>query len=207
MTTHRDLSAEPLRPGTRPPAAPPPAVSEHDHVLGDVDARVTLVEYGDFRCPHSARAYPVVSSVRESLGPKLRFVFRNFPLTSIHREPLHLAEAAESVSTHAGPAAYWKMYDALFELRSDPDAAPLDDASLVRLAADAGADADVVRAELASGAQEERVRTDFMSGVHSGVTGTPTFFVNDVRFEGDWSNPAAFTAALEAAAGGEVHER
>ena len=176
-----------------------PPVSESDHAIGPDDAPVTLVEYGDYQCPHCARAHPIITRVRKRLGSQLRFVFRNFPLNELHPDALHAAEAAESVSAHAGNDAYLRMHDAIYEHQRDSEDA-LDDAHLVQYARDAGANAADVETDLASDAFEEKVREDFMSGVRSGVNGTPTFFVNGRRFEDDWTDPAAFAAALEAAA-------
>jgi protein-disulfide isomerase len=177
-----------------------PAVGAEDHAIGDAGAPVTLVEYGDFQCPHCARAHLLLPRVRRALGPKLRYVFRNFPLTEAHPNALHAAEAAESVAALAGEDAYWKMHDSLFDHQRDSEDA-LDDAHLVRYAASAGAPpADVAR-DLDDETYEARVKADFMSGVRSGVNGTPTFFINGQRFEGDWTNVASFTSALEAVAG------
>jgi protein-disulfide isomerase len=173
-------------------------VKEADHVLGDPGAPITLVEYGDFQCPHCARAHTVLPVVIERLGSRLRFVFRNFPLTEMHPDALHAAEAAESVAAHAGNDGYWKMHDTLFEhAQEDEDA--LDDEHLLRYAEEAGASADEVARDLDGETYESRVKADFMGGVRSGVNGTPTFFVNGQRFEGDWTQPASFVAALEAA--------
>jgi protein-disulfide isomerase len=176
-----------------------PAVGESDHVIGAEDAPVTLVEYGDYQCPHCYRAHPIVTAVRKRLGAKLRFVFRNFPLAEMHPEAMHAAESAESVGAHAGATAYWAMHDAIFEHQQDSFDA-LDDQHLVRYASKAGADAKAVQRDLDSGEFVKRVRADFSSGLRSGVNGTPTFFINGERFDGDWSNVAAFTAALEGAA-------
>jgi protein-disulfide isomerase len=179
--------------GLRPP------VSDRDHTLGPADAPVTLVEYGDYQCPHCARAHPVITAARRRLGGQLRFVYRNFPLTEIHPNALHAAEAAESVADQGGPDAYWAMHDMLFEHQRDSDDA-LDDEHLVRYAAAVGANPQRVQHDLDADAYSERVRTDFMSGVRSGVNGTPTFFVNGARYEGDWSDLASFVDALEHAA-------
>lgn len=174
-----------------------PDVSDADHRIGADNAPVTLVEYGDYQCPHCFRAHPIVTAVRKQLESQLRFVFRNFPLTEIHPEALHAAEAAESVAASKGDAAYWAMHDLIFEHLQDSDDA-LDDAHLVQYAAAAGADPKRVQRDLDDATFEERVRTDFMSGVRSGVNGTPTFFINGVRFEGDWTSTTAFVAALRA---------
>lgn len=172
-----------------------PDVGERDHALGSSDAPVTLVEYGDYECPHCRRAHPVVTELRKRLGGTLRFVFRNFPLTELHPHALHAAEAAESVAAHAGDGAYWSMHDAIFAHQKDSDDA-LDDAHLGQYAADVGADTEAVLRDLEAGTHEERVRADFVSGVRSGVNGTPTFFVNGVRFDGDWTDVDAFEGAL-----------
>jgi protein-disulfide isomerase len=177
-----------------------PPVSADDHATGDASAVVTLVEYGDYQCPHCARAFLVLPKVQRALGTRLRFVFRNFPLTDAHPDALHAAEAAESVAALAGEDAFWKMHDALYEHQRDSDDA-LDDEHLLQYAESAGASASDVARDLEADAYEPRVKADFMSGVRSGVNGTPTFFINGQRFDGDWSNAASFIAALEEAAG------
>ncbi|MDQ2666356.1 MAG: DsbA family protein [Gemmatimonadota bacterium] len=175
-----------------------PSVSDDDHVAGPADAPITLVEYGDFQCSHCARAHHRVTAMQQRFGDRLRFVFRNFPLGEVHPEAFHAAEAAESVAASAGNDAFWKMHDLLFEHQQDDEDA-LDDAHLARYATEAGGDAASVQRDLDSDAFEEQVRSQFMSGVRSGVNGTPTFFVNGVRYDGDWSNVAAFAADLEGA--------
>ncbi len=177
-----------------------PAVRETDHALGSAVAPLTLVEYGDYQCPHCFRAHPIVTEVRKQLGATLRFVFRNFPLSEMHPEALHAAEAAESVAAHAGGDAFWTMHDAIYEHQQDSEDA-LDDAHLVGYATAAGADAAQVANDLETGAFEEAVRADFLSGVRSGVNGTPTFFINGARFEGDWTDATAFAASLARVAG------
>src|SRR5688572_12405316 len=176
-----------------------PDVGEHDHVLGPADAPVTLVQYGDFQCPHCARAHLVLPKVLSRLDGRVRFVFRHFPLTDSHPNALHAAEAAESVAAQAGDAAFWRMHDLMYDHQRD-GADSLDDAHLVRYAEEAGADPTVVARDLAGDVHESRVKESFMTGVRSGVRGTPTFFVNGSQFDGDWTSADAFTAALERAA-------
>jgi protein-disulfide isomerase len=91
------------------------------------------------------------------------------------------------------------MHDLMYDHQADSDDS-LDDAHLVRYAEQAGADAATVALDLSGDAYEEKVKSSFMSGVRSGVNGTPTFFVNGTRFEGEWTNAGAFAAALEEAA-------
>ncbi len=177
-----------------------PPVSETDHLLGQADAPITLVEYGDYQCPHCARAHPRVTTLQQRFGDRLTFVFRNFPLAESHPEAFHAAEAAESVAAHWGTDAFWKMHDLLFEHQQD-DLDALDDAHLARYAEAAGASAEQVQEDLDDGVYGERVREDFMSGVRSGVNGTPTFFINGTRYDGDWATVDVFAAAIEEASG------
>lgn len=176
-----------------------PPVQAEDHVQGGAHANVTLVEYGDYECPHCGRAYPIVKRVQEQLGSRMRFVFRNFPLAEAHPHAEHAAEAAESVGKHGGPEAYWIMHDLIFEHQQDGPAT-LGDSGLARLAGMAGVPAETVLADLKSAQFKDRVRDDFMSGVLSGVNGTPTFFINGTRYDGSWDEEmllAALTAAAK----------
>jgi protein-disulfide isomerase len=180
-----------------------PDVGVDDHQAGSAEAPVTLVEYGDFQCPHCYRAHPIVMALQKQLGARLRFVFRNFPITQIHPNALHAAEAAESVNANAGPDAYWRMHHAIFEHQQDSPNA-LDDAHLIRYAASSGADPVQVERDLESDTFEAKVKADFISGVRSGVNGTPTFFINGIRFDGNWTSKSEFADALERAAPGLV---
>jgi len=166
-------------------------VTPQDHIQGAEDAEVTLVEYGDYECPHCGRAYPIIQEVRKRMGRRLRFVYRNFPLRESHPHAQHAAEAAEAAG---GQGKFWEMHDRLFERQF-----ALDDEYLVEYARDLGLDIARFREELAAGVYEQRVREDFRSGVLSGVNGTPTFFVNGVRHDDAW-DLEPLVAALERAA-------
>src|SRR5215212_10828425 len=107
-----------------------PPVSARDHSQGPADAPVTLVEYGDFECPHCGRAYPVIKEVQSALGDRLRFVFRNFPITNSHPHAQHSAEAAEAAGAQG---KFWEMHDMLFEHQRG-----LDDHHLVEYAEQIG---------------------------------------------------------------------
>ena len=147
-------------------------IGERDHVLGPADAPITVVEYGDFECPACGAAYPVLKDLRE----RVRFVFRNFPLTQIHPHAERAAMAAETAGLRG---KFWEMHDLLFE---NQDA--LEDRHLVRYAAALGLNVNAFVGALEDPKLLEHVRTDFSSGVRGGVNGTPTFFVNGVRFDG-----------------------
>ena len=167
-------------------------VGERDHAEGPANAPVTLVEYGDYECPHCGRAYPIVKEVQRRLGKQLRFVFRNFPLANIHPHAEHAAEAAEAA---ASQGHFWEMHDALFEHQQ-----ALDDRHLATYASAIGLDRSRFERELGSHVHAQRVREDFLSGVRSGVNGTPTFFINGVRYEESW-DADTLTGALKASVG------
>ena len=165
-------------------------VGARDHAQGPADAPVTLVEYGDYECPHCGRAYPIIKEVQRRLGSKLRFVFRNFPLSESHPHAQHAAEVAEGAAAHG---RFWEMHDMLYEHQG-----ALTDPHLVGYAARLGIDANTFAQELHAHTHKARVREDFMSGVRSGVNGTPTFFINGVRFDDSW-DADTLTTALKAA--------
>src|SRR5689334_15328751 len=94
-----------------------PVAEGRDHILGDASAAVTLVEYGDFECPQCGQAYPIVAEVRRALGPRLRYVFRHFPLTNVHPHAQRAAETAEWAASQR-PDAFWALHDAFFKDQS-----------------------------------------------------------------------------------------
>jgi protein-disulfide isomerase len=164
-------------------------VSDRDHAEGPADAPVTLVEYGDYECPHCGRAYPVVKAIQRHFGRRLRFVFRNFPLAEAHPHAAHAAEAAEAAGDQG---RFWEMHDILFEHQQ-----ALDDRQLVEYARALGLDTSRLQHDLETDAHRKRVREDFMSGLRSGVNGTPTFFINGTRFEDSWDEQTLAQALLE----------
>jgi protein-disulfide isomerase len=165
-----------------------PPVNAKDHTAGPDDAPVTLVEYGDYECPHCGRAHPIVKRTQRELGSQLRFVFRNFPLAEAHPHARLAAQAAEAAGAQG---KFWEMHDTLFEHQ---DALEVED--LVGYAESLGLDIERFTRDLEAGTFEKRVRDDFRSGVKSGVNGTPTFFMNGARYDGSWANVEAFIGAL-----------
>jgi protein-disulfide isomerase len=147
-----------------------PVSVDRDHIQGPADAPLTLLECG--------AAYPIVKQVQSQMGNRLRFVFRNFPITTSHPHAEHAAEAAEAA---ASQGKFWEMHDLLYENQKR-----LEDADLHRYAEQLGLDVQRFAEDLANGAHIGRVREDFMSGVRSGVNGTPTFYVNGLRHDGDY---------------------
>lgn len=150
-------------------------VSSQDHSQGAAEAPVTLVEYGDYQCPHCGRAHPMVKRLQKHFGASLRFVFRNFPLAEMHPLAEPAAETAEFAATQG---KFWELHDAIFEHQAE-----LSVETLLSLASDTGLDAQALADALDRGAFQARVKSDFMSGVRSGVNGTPTFFINGKRHD------------------------
>jgi protein-disulfide isomerase len=152
------------------------AVTAEDHAQGPESAPVTLVEYGDYECPHCGRAYPIVKQIQKHFGKRLRLVFRNFPLSEMHPHAEGAAEAAEFAGAQG---KFWEMHDLLFENQDR-----LDEALYLALAQELELPAGALRKSLEAGTYRIRVRADFTGGVRSGVNGTPTFFINGHRQDG-----------------------
>src|SRR6185369_9882148 len=93
-----------------------PAVSSHDHAHGPADAPLTLVEYGDYQCPYCGAAHPVIKRLQKALGRKLRFVFRNFPLSQAHPYAIIAAEAAEAAALQG---KFWEMHDLIYDRQEE----------------------------------------------------------------------------------------
>lgn len=151
-----------------------PPVTERDHIQGPADAPVTLVEYGDFECPDCGRAYPIVKEIQRRMGEQLRFVYRHYPLPQ-HPHAVHAAEAAEAAGAQG---KFWEMHDTLFEHQR-----ALEDEHLLQYAQQLGLDVKRFERELKSHTYEERIAEDVESGDISGVFGTPTFYINEQRYE------------------------
>jgi protein-disulfide isomerase len=151
-------------------------ITRNDHIRGPANAPVTLVEYGDYQCPHCARAHPIVNQVQMHFQRRMRFVFRHFPLTEIHP----LAEIAAESAEFAGTAGlFWDMHDALFANQSR-----LSVTTIFLIGGELGLLETAMRNALETGQYRSKVRGDFIGGIRSGVNGTPTFFINGVRHDG-----------------------
>ncbi|MFC3356979.1 MULTISPECIES: DsbA family protein [Sphingobacterium] len=153
-----------------------PNVSEADHILGNGQADLTIVEYGDYQCPHCGKAHPVIKEMMAELGSQIRFVFRNFPLSEMHPYAKSAALAAEAAALQG---KFWEMHDAIFENQNS-----LNDQWLLDMAQQLELDMDKFRSDLNDESIVDRVEGDFESGMMSGVNGTPTFFVNGQKFDG-----------------------
>jgi Na+/H+ antiporter NhaA len=163
---------------------------ERDHIRGAEDAPVTLVEYGDYECPYCGQAEMVVRELLLAFGDDLRYVWRHLPLNDVHP---HAQLAAEAAVAAAAQDAFWEMHDTL--LQHQDEIAPRD---LTRYAEELGLDTDRFREELRRHEHAGRIADDVSSADASGVTGTPTFFINGKRHHGAY-DVATLTAAVRTA--------
>jgi protein-disulfide isomerase len=171
-----------------------PVDPERDHIRGPVDAPVTVLEYGDFECPYCGQAEPVVRELLLDFGD-VAYVWRHLPLNDVHPRAQEAAEAAEAA---ANQGAFWEMHDLLLERQ---DALRPED--LVRYAEELGLDVERFEEDLRTRAGVRRVSEDVDSADISGVSGTPTFFVNGLRHYGAY-DIATLSAAVKAARAREL---
>lgn len=180
-----------------------------DHTYGNMNSKVILIEYGDFQCPGCGSAYPNVKLVKEKYKDKMGFVFRNYPLTTIHPNALAASAAAESAGLQG---KYWEMHDKLYENQSSWEKLTGQARTdyFTSLASSLGIDTTKWLAELDKESVAKKIEFDQALGQKAGVSGTPSFFVGDKNvgdkyYVGDklvatktdeaqvvWSNATAF---------------
>jgi protein-disulfide isomerase len=153
-------------------------VSTDDHIRGNPNALVTLIEYGDYECPLCAMAHPITHQLMQHFGYRLCFIFRHFPLTQSHPHAEMAAEAAEFAGAHG---RFWEMHDAIYE-----NQATLGLPLLLALARRLGMSDMAIGFAIANSEYARKIQRDFLGGVRSGVNGTPTFFIGDRRHDGSW---------------------
>jgi len=161
-----------------------PPVHEQDHCQGKREARLVLVEYGDYACPRCIQFYPLIQTIQTQFSD-LCFIFRYFPCIDRHPSAQHAAEAAEAA---AAQGKFWEMHDRLMQQRKPPD-----DASLIEHAIALRLDINRFLHEMSTDVHVARVLRDYKSGIQSGVNCTPTFFINGFHFTGDWQQSALQT--------------
>jgi protein-disulfide isomerase len=154
-------------------------VNHSDHVLGDPSsAKVILLEYGDFQCPYSAQADEVMFQLLEKYPDDVCFIFRNFPLKELHPDAMFAAQAAEAA---AGQDKYWEMHRMLYERQET-----LEFEDLIEFASELKLDVQQFIYDIEEETYSDKVADDIRSGIRSGVESTPTFFLNGVRYDGEW---------------------
>jgi len=151
-------------------------ISYRDHIQGLPTAVMTLVKYGDYQCPDSAKAHGTVQEIQQQLGNSLCYVFRHFPRPNIHPQAQPAAEAAEAA---AKQGKFWQMHDLLFANQH-----ALKDGDLAEYAARLELDVMQFLREMSEDMYVQRVQADIDSGIQSGVDRTPTFFINRLRYDG-----------------------
>jgi len=155
-----------------------PAVTDEDHLEGNKEATLELVEYGDYECPHCGHAHPILKKIVKEFGPRLKFVFRNFPLSEMHPHAVSAAVAAEAA---ARQGKFWEMHDIIFEHQHH-----LEPGDLHMYAKKIGLDLQQFMNDIQDNAIIDHINDDIESGLRSGVNGTPSFYINGKKYEGDW---------------------
>ncbi len=167
-------------------------VTVEDHIQGDKNAPLTLVEYGDYECPYCGAAYPIVKQIQKHFGKRLRFIFRNFPLVESHPHAGIAAMTAEFAATHN---KFWEMHDILYENQE-----ALDLPDLLLYAKSLGLPEASLQHAIQNQIFADKIKKDFLGGVRSGVNGTPGFFINGNFYKGSFEYEdllAALTLAQE----------
>ena len=151
-------------------------MAERDHLQGSTAAPIQLLEYGDFECPFCGEAYPLVKEIQASWASVCAWRSATSPLTTVHPHAEHAAEAAEAADAQGH---FWEMHD--ISVRESERSRGRGPRPLCEIL---GLDARRLLAEVRDGVHQPRVREDFRSGVRNGVNGTPTFFINGQRDDG-----------------------
>lgn len=152
-----------------------PAFGDRHHTQGARDAPIVLIKYGNYQCPHSGEAHTIVQKIQQEIGNNIYFVFRHFPQTQIYPQSQKAAEAAEIAGAQG---KFWQMHNTLFQCQNQ-----LNNGYLVEYAHQIGLNIPQFLRDMANHIYADRVNQDFQGGVHSGVTDTPTFFINGSRYE------------------------
>jgi len=155
---------------TRPPIFRSEVAVEGAPVRGGASAAVTIVEFSDFHCPFCRKVQPALDDLRARYGAKIRIVYRDFPLDSLHPQARAAAEASRCANEQG---KFWEFHDHMFKMDSEPS-----QTNLRGIAKEIGMDVDAFEACNSSGKYKTSVRTSSQEGVRLGITGTPTFFIN-----------------------------
>jgi formate-nitrite transporter family protein len=173
------------------------AVTDQDHVAGPKTAAVTLIEYGNFECLHCGQTYPTIKQIRNLLSSDLRFVFRHFPTVRTHPHSLRAAEAAEAAGAQG---KFWEMHDELFTHQT-----ALEDRDLLRYARRIGLDLDRFSREMSENVFLPQIQTAYQQSLFDEhVTGTPTIYLNEIRYTGATDLQTLLEAIKESAPEGRI---
>lgn len=153
-------------------------VTQADHIQGNENALITLVEYGDYECPYCGEAYAIVKQIQKKFGNKLRLVFRNFPLVESHPHAEIAAITAEFAATQN---KFWEMHDMLYENQDR-----LELPNLLSYVDALQLSTNALQEAIQHNNFIEKIKNDFLGGIRSGVNGTPTFYINGRRYSGSF---------------------
>ena len=168
-------------------------VGARDHARGPEEAPVALIKHGDYECPYCGELHPVLKELQEKADERVRFVFRHFPLDSVHPRARRAALAAEAA---ASQGRFWEMHDLLYENQAE-----LGDEDLIRYAAELGLELGRFEEDLANDDHAWHIEEDRLGGERAGVGGTPALFVNGVRYAGPMDLDGLLAAVEDAADG------
>ena len=174
-----------------------PPVSDQDHVKGDLHAPVVLVEYGDFQCPHCGAAFPIVEQIVKEYKDKMAFVFRHFPLAEAHPYAQAAAVASEAA---ANQGKFWQMHALIFENQH-----LLGPGMLLQLANALKLDMKKFEHDFKDPKLFKKVEDQFESGIISGVNGTPSFYINGIKYNDSYDYDLLTRAIDEAISAKPVH--
>jgi protein-disulfide isomerase len=170
--------------------------SEQDHWQGSLNARVVLVEYGDYQCPQCGELYTSIKAIQRQLETtlfgrdSLCFVFRHFPQPHIHPQAQKAAAATEAAGAQG---QFWQMYEILLEHQQE-----LGNGYLAEYADRLGLNVPQFLRDIARGTYLDRINQDIESGIRSGVTHAPALFINNLRYTGGWTITELTTAIVAA---------
>ena len=157
-------------------------ITERDHLRGPASAPLELVQYGDYACPYCTEVYPIIEHLLNERAEEMRFAYRHFPTAS----PSRSRQAAEAAEAAGAQGAFWEMHERL----SMESGAVLEAERLLEIAEELGLGLDRFRDELEKHVHYDRLEEDMESARAGGVRGTPTFFINGVRYDGALSKEA-----------------
>ncbi len=150
-------------------------VSDQDHKTGNAKAKIVMVEYGDYQCPHCGYAHPLIKRLLKQFGQEILFIFRNFPLQEMHPQAMISAQSAEAADKQQ---KFWEMHDMIYE---NQDILSVN--SLLDFAKQIDLDLEKFSKDWKTKSVITKIESDFDGGIRSGVNGTPTFFINGNRLE------------------------
>lgn len=173
-------------------AQEPAPVSLDDHIRGGTATKVVLVEYGDFQCPACGAYEPIVENLLKKHTADVQFVFRHFPLISVHKNSMLAAKFSEAASIQG---KFWEMHDAIYANQKDWSDSLNAKEIFMGFAREIGLDTAKIDADLNSPTIEEKIMAQYKEGVKIGVNSTPSFFINGVKIQNPQS-PEAFEKVI-----------